>query len=391
MKDMKKLLIRRNILLVICVIGIGLILLFLNIHIIGKNSNKTLNEVQPASNFVERLDVEIIENEEVVSEAIENELEEYIEDDSSDLEIQEEVADFTEKEEVVSQPQDVTATLPLVLKTKKPGELKIGFMTDLHAKSSTGNSRAERIIKPIFIERIDYFIEEMNNEFVPDFLLLNGDVIEGTGRDDEIGSGELRSLKKLFDRTQIKKYWVVGNHELRSVNKEQWKEALQIDYLDKTIDVGDYRIIILDSNYDEQDKHVVPGDVYTRGNVSNKQIKWLEQELQTEKTKIVFMHHPPLWDVNVRENEGLPLNALELQRIFSRNNVTAVFSGHIEAFFYDKIDNVGYYVLPGVIKHETYQGTFAEIIITNKELELDVSYIGSNGKYRKINIKEVLN
>lgn len=391
LRDMEKLTNKKKILFISLAGGMALFLLLLGFSYAAKNSHKELLiENQIDENNTERLDVEIIEKEEGVNEAIENELEEYIEDDISDLEIQEEIPDFVEEEEVVSQPQGGVATLPLVLKTKNPEELRIGFMTDLHAKSNSGNSRAERIIKPIFTERVNHFIEEMNNEFVPDFLLLNGDVIEGTGRDDEIGSGELRSLKKLFDRTQIKKYWVVGNHELRSVNKDRWKEALEIDYLDETIDIDDYRIIILDSNYDEQDRHVAPGGVYTRGNVSSKQINWLKRELQTEKKKIVFMHHPPLWDVNVRSNEGLPLKSLELQKVFSENNVTAVFSGHVEDFFYDKIDEVKYYVLPGVIKNKTYQGTFAEIKIINKEVELDVSYIGSNGKYRKMNIKEVL-
>lgn len=390
-KNMEKLMAEKKILFISLAVGVTLFLLLLSFSDAAKNSNKEfLAKNHAEESTAERLDVEIVEKEDEINEAIKSELEEYIKDDINNLEIQEEGTSFEGEEELSGETKEDVSVLPLALKTKNPKELRIGFMTDLHAKSSSGSSRAERVIKPIFKERINYFIEEMNNEFVPDFLLLNGDVIEGTGRDDEVGSGELRSIKELFNKTKIPKYWVVGNHDLRAVNKDRWKEALEIDYLDKAVDIGDYRVIILDSNYDEKGKSASPENFYTRGNVSSEQIGWLERELQTEKKKIVFVHHPPLWDVDVRSNGGLPPKALELQSVFAKNKVTAVFSGHVEDFFYDRIDEVRYYVLPGVIKNKTYQGTFTEIKIINEEIELNVSYIGSNGKYRKINIKDVL-
>ncbi|HAV11426.1 MAG TPA: hypothetical protein DCX32_02680 [Candidatus Moranbacteria bacterium] len=343
-------------------------------------------------NEVDRLDVEITESE-VMGDALESEIEEYIEDDISELVV-------VDEEEAVTDNQDdaeaangddgqILATLPLPKRDRGADELRIGFMTDLHAKSNSGSSREERVIKPLFVERINHFIERMNNEFVPDFLLLNGDVIEGTGRDAVVGSGELSSLKKLFDRTLLPKYWVVGNHELRAVDKAQWKDSLGIDYLDKSFDIGNYRVIVLDSNFDENDDDIKPGEYFTRGKVSKRQIKWLEEAFKTDKKKIVFMHHPPLWNIDSRSNSGFPLNALEIRKVFRENGVMAVFSGHIEDFFYDRIDGVRYFVLPGVVKNEKYQGTYAEINIGGDRIELDVSYL-KNDKYRRLNLKEIL-
>lgn len=294
------------------------------------------------------------------------------------------------EENLEEDTNDKEPILPLLPKNHGSDELRIGFLTDLHAKSNSGESKSDRVIKAFFEKVIDAFIKKMNNDFVADFLLLNGDIIEGTGRDSIVGMGELQSLKKMFDLTQIKKYWVIGNHDLRAVNKKQWKEALEIDYTHKSFDIGDYRVIILDSNFDNLDKEIEPGDYYTRGSVSQKQIKWLQKELNTKKTKVVFMHHPPLQKVDFHPSSGLPYNALELREIFSQNNVTAVFSGHLEHFYHEKTDGVEYFMLPGANRSEECQGTFAEIKIKDTDIDISVSCIDNNGKYRESSIEKFL-
>lgn len=323
---------------------------------------------------------------EAEKESSEEETSENTEGPSDDpSESQEENSQENEPEKDSNEEEEI---LPLLPKNHGPDELRIGFLTDLHAKSNSGESKSDRVIKTFFEKIIDTFIKKMNNDFVADFLLLNGDVIEGTGRDSIIGIGELQSLKKMFDLTQIKKYWVVGNHDLRSVNKKQWKEALGIDYTNKSFDIGDYRIIILDSNFDNTDKDIEPGDYYTRGNVSQKQIKWLKKELDTKKTKVVFMHHPPLQGVDFHSGSGLPLNAPELREIFSENNVTAVFSGHIENFHHEKTNGVEYYTLPGATRSEEYQGTFAEIKIKNGKVDVTMYYLNGKGEYKSKNVTD---
>ena len=344
------------------------------------------------SNVQDRLDAEITEESEGLEEGLEDEIEGYIEEDISELDVNEEEGEeeVNGEEGEAREGEADFPVLPFTRKNYPQNELRIGFMTDLHAGSNAGESRSDRIIKEFFRESVNHFIREMNDKFFPDFLLLNGDVIEGTNWDQEVGSGELRSIKKLFDQTLIPKYWVVGNHDLRAVNKYFWKKSLEIDYLTKSFDVRDYRIIILDSNFDPERGDIEPGKYYTRGLVSREQIKWLEKELETDKKKIVFIHHPPLWSVDVRSNSGLPLNALALQEVFREGGVSAVFAGHIEDFYYDKIDGVKYFVIPGVKKNKKYQGTFAEISFRDDKVEMDVNYLGSNGQYRKVNIKELV-
>lgn len=155
---------------------------------------------------------------------------------------------------------------------------------------------------------------------MPNFIIANGDIIDGTRVNYAQGMAELSLTKDIFNRTTLKKYWVVGNHDLRSVTKKQFMQSLDIDYVSKAFEVGNYKIIILDSNFLEDDKDAVPGKGYTRGHMADKQIKFLKKELKnTKKRTIVFLHHPSLWSISGKSNFIFPDNAKELREIFSQN------------------------------------------------------------------------
>jgi len=320
--------------------------------------------------------------------------EEALESDAEQIKIsqQEEVesTETTEEPEKIVENPPVTPTIlssPTV-KKNNPDELRIGFITDLHVGSDSDKT-GSRVLRPDFVSKINHFIEKMNNSFVPNFIIANGDIIEGTKISADKGMAELLLVKKLFNRTTLKKYWVAGNHDLRSVNKKQFMQSLDIDYVNKAFEVGNHKIIILDSNFTKDDKDVVPGDGYIRGHISEKQIKFLEKELKnTDKKTIIFMHHPPLWGIDEKSKFGLPDNAKRLQEIFSQNKVFAVFAGHIEDLFLKEINGVKYFVSPGIVKNEKYQGTFSEITIKKGKMIIDMNYLKNDGTYRAVRINE---
>ncbi|MDH4330328.1 MAG: metallophosphoesterase [Candidatus Moranbacteria bacterium] len=299
-------------------------------------------------------------------------------------ELQEEV-NQEEVDEAETEENQEPEVLPLPSRNHGSNELRIGFLTDLHADSSSGTSRSDRVIKPFYTNVIDSFIKKSNNELGADFLILNGDVIDGTNRDDIVGMGELRSVKKLFEFTQIKKYWIVGNHDLRAVNKKQWKNALEIDYLQNSFDIGNYRVIILDSSFDDLEKDIKPGLYFTRGNIPKAEIDWLENKLKTDKIKVIFVHNPPLYATSAFSNAGTIKESQYLQQLFFENDVTAVFCGHLESLYHEKKDGVEYFMIPGAKKNESYQGTFAEIILKGRDVDVDINYLDKNGKYKSKN------
>lgn len=343
----------------------------------------------------EDIDIEIIsEGRELAEESIEEEVdEEKMETDAEELEItkeeKEESVEEAESEEVAEAEMGMPAALLPPLKTRDdPDELRIGFITDLHVRSISDKT-GKWVLKPDFTAKINYFIEKMNNDFVPNFILSNGDIIEGTNASSEKGMAELALVKKLFDRTVLEKYWTVGNHDLRSVDKKQFMQALEIDYVNKAFEVGNYKIITLDSNFRADSSNIVPGKGYTRGYVSKKQVDFLKRELKnTDKRTLVFLHHPPLWNIDGKSNSGLLENSPELMEIFSQKKVFAVFAGHIEDLFFQEIDGVKYFISPGMIKNEKYQGTFSEITIKKGKIVIDMNYLKKDGTYRTVRIKE---
>jgi hypothetical protein len=372
----------------ILVLAVSLVLIS---AVFGFDAHKYFSDKE-SGDIKEEIEIEIMNGEgDSIEDSIEEEIEEdIIENDAEQVEVsKEQEADPEEPEEIVETPPVIPEILPLPkVKMDDLDGLRIGFITDLHVRSNS-DGIGNRILKPAFVERINYFIEKMNNSFVPNFIIANGDIIEGTNASPEKGIAELSLVKKLFDRTTLKKYWVVGNHDLRSVNKNQFMQSLDIDYVSKSFETGNYKIIILDSNFKSDNSNIVPGKYYTRGHVSEKQIKLLKKELEnTDKRKIVFLHHPPLWNVNGKSNNGFPDNAKKLQEIFSQNKVFAVFAGHIEDLFLQEIDGVKYFVSPGIVKNEKYQGAFSEITIKKEQLIIEMSYLKNDGSYRTIRIKE---
>ncbi len=363
-------------------------------------SFKENNAVETSDFENHDVNVEIANNnEELTEEEAQEEIIQAVEEDLEEITItseekgedatvanaNEEATEPSTKEEQESETTESVPTLPAYVPVKRSSnEIKIGFITDTHV-SSFINEKGKRSLKNVFVERINPFVEKMNNEVVPDFIIINGDVIEGTGVPADVGMEELRLTKSLFDRTNIPKYWVVGNHDLRSVTKQQWKSTLGIEYLRKAFEVRDYKIIILDSNFNKKDKDAKPGSGYTRGRVSEEGIRWLKKELkETKKKPLVFIHHPPLWDTDVKTNSGLPDNAEELREIFSKYEVLAVFAGHIEDFYHEEVDGVNYFVTPGIYKHPKYPGAFSAISIKKDKIELKTSYLKNENEYRTI-------
>lgn len=101
-----------------------------------------------------------------------------------------------------------------------PGLLRIGFVTDPHA-GSKATSPGRGALIPAIQKRITHIAQQMNNVIHPDFIVVNGDTIEGTKVPNVQGREELRQTRALFDQTSIPKVWVLGNHDLRAMTKAQ--------------------------------------------------------------------------------------------------------------------------------------------------------------------------
>jgi predicted phosphodiesterase len=272
-------------------------------------------------------------------------------------------------------------------------DLKIGIITDTHVRASLSYSQ---------LLPIHNFVADMR-EFQPEFVINLGDVIDGTHETDLQGMRELKVIKSELEKTQVPVHWVIGNHDLRAVTKEQFKEALELESLDQSFDIGEYRFIILDANYlrngtprsPDLEKRFIPGYL------PEQTLEWLETQLATDKRTFIFMHQGSFnnksigdedekddedyayeveemedgdWVSGVYKRKQSIKNATKLRDIFDEYRVDAVFNGHMEARRYQKNNYTSYYSLTGTRKSEKFPQSYYELVIKKGIPDLTMYY-----------------
>ncbi len=283
-------------------------------------------------------------------------------------------------------------------KIKTEQIIKIGIITDTHVHPNRINRYNKSIDAPRYIGAKDnapiiQFAKQMSTQFYPDFVVHTGDIIEGTKETVEVGMQGLQLVQKELNKINVPVYWTVGNHDLRSVTKDQFRDALGVNALDQVFDEGDYRFIILDANYDEVDVPFVPkGHEIIPGKLSEKTLTWLKEQLATEKRVFIFIHqgtflHDLAGDAETPEEEIAEdasgkeyeeertidnveyymkksiINAQELNDILKEYRVDGIFNGHMEARAYEVVDRTAHYSLTGTEKSETYPESYYELTI----------------------------
>lgn len=258
-------------------------------------------------------------------------------------------------------------------------KLKIGFITDAHCYADQNKKSGEWTLNWRCQKPLEAFAKKMNNDFKPDFVIENGDFIDGK---DERSRGTFIDANNIFNTISAPKYHVMGNHEARSFYKNEWLELVGYEKTYYYFDVKGYRIIVLDANHKMmQDGKTIDADPENEsypGLLDSDQITWLLDLFQQSKNyqKLIFVHQP-LATEERKTQEQLFVNGEKLRKLFSANNVLAVFSGHIERFCLMEEDGVEYYVSQGfwkdnrgLAKEHRFkdEGVFGEIVIDESEV-----------------------
>ncbi|HHX58208.1 MAG TPA: hypothetical protein GX706_00335 [Candidatus Moranbacteria bacterium] len=280
--------------------------------------------------------------------------------------------------------------------------LKIGIITDTHVRPSRMGQYSnelhmvERRLTPSQLAPINAFVMEME-KFQPDLIIHLGDVIEGSGDTEEIGRLGLKLVKEELEKVGVPILWVLGNHELRAVTKEQFKDSLGINYLDEYFDWGDYRLIILDANHSKKvSKEESENSLNLKlssGFLPEETLDWLEDALDTPKATFVFCHYA-IFDQVFFGEKGRPRLSLKpaarVRDLFENYEVSGVFNGHIEYRRFEETNGVKYFSLPGTVKSKTYPGSFYTLTIDKGEPKLKMFYQagGRHGEYVDVSFED---
>lgn len=196
-------------------------------------------------------------------------------------------------------------------------------------------------------------IDEWNHSRM-DFCVHLGDLIDCPNAPEE-GRAALKDMISVIDRCSHPVYFLLGNHDVDSVQPEEMRHALRLP--GKTtwhsFDHKGVHFVLLDSNYDAEGRAYRPGT--TRWNqcyLPDNELVWLREDLRQTQTDVVVILIHALLDA--MDNPHVVINAAQVREILENcGKQVIVFQGHMHSGHESVTNGVGYHTLPAIVNGRT--------------------------------------
>jgi alkaline phosphatase len=226
--------------------------------------------------------------------------------------------------------------------------VRIGLVTDLHyADKPPAGTRHYRETLTKFAEAGGEF-----QKAKPDFMVELGDLIDAADS-AEAEKTYLATINKEFAALPGDKHYVLGNHCVATLSKDEFLEGVGQSKPHYSFDARGFHFVILDACYRSD------GESYSRGNfkwtdtsIPDEQVEWLKADLQAAAGKAVVFVHQRL---DVKNDHGVK-NADQVRKVLEESGkVLAVFQGHSHKNDLKDIGGIHYCTLVAMV-----EGTGAE-------------------------------
>jgi 3',5'-cyclic AMP phosphodiesterase CpdA len=226
--------------------------------------------------------------------------------------------------------------------TAKPS-VRVGLVTDLHyADKPPAGSRHYRETLAKLEEAAKQF-----QEALPDHIVELGDFIDAADSID-VEKAYLKRIHKEFAAMPGEKHYVLGNHCVYTLTKQEFLEGVGREKSYYSFDAGGFHFVVLDACFRSDGKPYGRKNFeWTDPNIPNDQVEWLEADLKQAKGKaIVFVHQR----LDVGNNYGVK-NAREVRRVLEESGkVLAVFQGHSHKNELTDINGIHYCVQRAMVE-----------------------------------------
>ena len=269
-------------------------------------------------------------------------------------------------------------------------ELEFSIFTDVHydpgkIKNTSKGIKGEESVKnfPKLIE----ILKKGKQEFVVNL----GDLVEAKPK--KSFPTILKNIKKIPSPI----FHVIGNHELELLSIKELKSILKLKKPYYSKEIKGFKLIFLNSfdmkasKPDHRRKSRVIG-----GNISEKQIRWLKEELKSTEGKVIIFTHKLLSNQELKDNPIWSIaperytkveNASEIREILEKSKkVLAVFQGHIHQNSMAKINKIPYFTIQSFCQNKNYSPkqkaskSFATVNVNNKSLFVNIQ--GDKKEYK---------
>ena len=237
-----------------------------------------------------------------------------------------------------------TAALPSTILANQDSDLlSVGLVTDLHyADKPPSGSRHYRETP----EKLAKAAERFTNT-PPDFIVELGDLIDAADS-VETELGYLKRINKDFSAICENRHYVLGNHCVATLTKNEFLGSIQQSDSYYSFDAGEFHFIVLDSCFRSD------GEPYRRNNfkwtdpnIPGPEIQWLKADLKKSPKKTIVLAHQRL---DVSNHYGVK-NAAAVRKVLEDSGkVLAVLQGHSHKNDHKEIAGIHYCVLAAMIE-----------------------------------------
>ena len=234
--------------------------------------------------------------------------------------------------------------------------LRVGVLADLHAHDT--DSPGEEKVMTNYGERLQAFVDAMN-AWPADLVIELGDFVNGKFvLGAELGEaarivGILDDAESVYAQFEGPRYYVLGNHEVYDLSKEEFLEHTAADATYFSFDAGAYHFVILDAQYSKTGTEYGHMGWVVQGTLPDVELECLREDLAaTDRPTIVCIHQP--LDVDFALLAGGPevSNNKAVQAVLREADVViAVFQGHAHENVHNLIDGIHYVTFQALVDH----------------------------------------
>ena len=222
---------------------------------------------------------------------------------------------------------------------EKDKKCKIVIFSDIHyldKRQKELSVNLKRKLTQYAIPLIEKLIYEINCNIKPDITINLGDLIEDTYNHDR----DVINLNYIWNKLKNIKgrfYSVVGNHDLRTMNKrEEVEEIMGYKHSTFFVNANGYHIIILGTEI-RHELGLERGGIFKTQYISKEDLEWLKNDLENNTLPCLVFTHFGLAEDRMEGNYwfgetpecALLRNREEVKEILKKDkNIIAVFSGH---------------------------------------------------------------
>ncbi len=241
-------------------------------------------------------------------------------------------------------------SLGLVTSADDPANdvLRLGIFADLHAHDTDSPDEGKTMTS--YKERLEACVEAFN-DWPADLVIQLGDFVNGNyvmgaplGDPARIVS-ILNEAEFIYARIQAPRYYVLGNHDVYDLSKQEFLAHTDASSTFVSFDAGSYHFVILDAQYDKHGNDLGHEFWVVQGNIPQPQIDWLANDLaSTDKPTIVCVHQRLDVDQNLLSGGGPEIiHNKEVQEVMEDSGaVIAVFQGHDHENVHNIINGIHY-------------------------------------------------